>query len=345
MNIIASELRYKNKLRVINGYSDEVYDYNYYNEIPYEENVEQIYNISEYCKENDIQLVTTKVPVIYNPKDYPNTWTKNKSDYIKELFDNAGIIFFDPLYDSNLSIDIKKDYIDGGMHLNYRGAKKLSKCFADFLHSECKMVGKGYDKYDEMLLTYNQENYVFMLETETELEKYCKLLNDLPFNHTIMFSGNERNSSLVATDIIARITSTASNTDNVNNESLAAIISNRELEGIYLDDGYIVYEYNIGDSNKVRIDSGIIPTFEGEKTSHNSRIAINDINYSFSNEGLNIVVFDDNLGIVIDSINVKSTNDNSNGKQYTIIRDNSSINTISRKYTCLVENKTMSHNP
>jgi len=111
--------------------------------------------ITELCKENDIELILIKAPSLY-PTWY-DEWDQQMVDYARE--NDVKYINFMELADE-VGLDYSEDTYDGGLHLNVYGAEKLAKYFGKILKTEYNLSGhKGetdYEKvYEEKVDFYN----------------------------------------------------------------------------------------------------------------------------------------------------------------------------------------------
>lgn len=106
------------------------------------------------CEENGTELILVKAPSVY-PYWY-DEYQKQIDDYAKQ----HGLSFYNLLNDAEtIGIDYEKDTYDGGLHLNFTGAKKLSVYFADLLAENHKLPDhRGENsKFDKLLEDYNKE--------------------------------------------------------------------------------------------------------------------------------------------------------------------------------------------
>ena len=107
-------------------------------EIP-KENLEYFEKIVELCKDNDIKLVIVSFPS-------QKSWNYKRHNTISELAQENDIEFVD-LNLVDLEINWEKDTKDDGNHLNYYGAKKVSKYIGNYL-KETELVSDHRDDID-----------------------------------------------------------------------------------------------------------------------------------------------------------------------------------------------------
>ena len=82
------------------------------------------------CKENDVELILMKAPVLYP------YWYKEWDEQIKNYAKKNGLSYINYLdLIDEIGIDYSKDTYDGGLHLNVYGAEKVSRYFGKFLNT------------------------------------------------------------------------------------------------------------------------------------------------------------------------------------------------------------------
>ena len=82
-----------------------------------------------YCKSQG------SIPVLISVPNY-NGWNYQKHNALQEIADKNGINFVDLNLELKKQINWKKDSIDGGDHLNIKGAKKTSAYLGEYLKKE-----------------------------------------------------------------------------------------------------------------------------------------------------------------------------------------------------------------
>ena len=91
-------------------------------------NLEIFNNIVKLCEENNIKLVLMGIPS-------QTSWNYKKYATIKNLAEEYHLDFIDYNLDNPLNIDWKTETKDGGLHLNYYGAKKVSEDLGKYLYN------------------------------------------------------------------------------------------------------------------------------------------------------------------------------------------------------------------
>ena len=94
----------------------------------YEKNVEYFHKIVQLCRDEDVQLMLVKTP--------NNKTTAQEAHYkaIQELAAESGLALIDyNEYYPQIGLDLSADFYDKS-HLNYRGAEKFTRFFAQNLN-------------------------------------------------------------------------------------------------------------------------------------------------------------------------------------------------------------------
>lgn len=113
-------------------------------------NIEYFNKIIDICNENDITLILFGVPSI-------KSWSFAKDKRINELSLEYNIPFINFNIDNILNIDWENETKDEGSHLNYQGAKKVSKYLGNYL-LENNLVDnhKEDSKYNDWSIAYQK---------------------------------------------------------------------------------------------------------------------------------------------------------------------------------------------
>jgi len=91
----------------------------------------------ELCDANDVELVLVKAPSLY-PYWY-DQWDKQIEDYAN----SHNLKYYNFLENTDeIGLDFSQDTYDGGLHLNYWGATKLSKYFGNILANDCGLESR-----------------------------------------------------------------------------------------------------------------------------------------------------------------------------------------------------------
>ena len=126
-----------------------------------DDNISYLKKIVKLCKDNNIELILVKAPVIYP------YWYDEYDEFIQSFASEYGVDYYNfAKLVSDININFKTDTYDGGKHLNLNGAEKLSKYFAHILvekynlsnHLEEKIKNDYNKKYERYVKEINEKN-------------------------------------------------------------------------------------------------------------------------------------------------------------------------------------------
>ena len=255
--------------------------------------------IRDLCRQNNCGLLVTKIPVIAYPRDYSSAWPRDRYEEVKRVTSELGIDYLDLLYDMDAGIDWSADTLDGGMHLNYKGAVKVSSFLGDYLTDHYGLKLRKDEDYERRSAIYDEAVRVAELEMETGLPAYLNALSKEKERYAVMLSAmNDMRASLSEEDISA----------------LEALGLRTDFAGMERGDSYIALVergevvYEAASNRKIRreftLSSGVGVNLEsaGYYCGNLCRIYLNDVKYSVGSRGINIVVYDCEAGQVVDSV-------------------------------------------
>ena len=106
-----------------------------------EENLEYLDKIKKFCEENGISFLLVSAPS-------PDCWNYARHNAVENWATENNIDFLDlNLMCDELEIDWSKDTRDGGNHLNYFGATKVSKHLSKYLFEKYDLEDHRGDEY------------------------------------------------------------------------------------------------------------------------------------------------------------------------------------------------------
>lgn len=109
---------------------------------------EYLGKIYELCESNDIGLVLVTAPA-------PDNWTYAKHNTVTDWAEENSIKYLDMnLENEEIQIDWKTDTRDGGDHLNFDGAKKLTAYFGNYLEENFELADH---RQDEVYSSWNED--------------------------------------------------------------------------------------------------------------------------------------------------------------------------------------------
>ena len=147
-----------------------------YQVAPSEENRKWLGRIKELCDREQVELCLVKIPVLIAPRYYTSSWTRKKSMLTQEIASQMGIKYLDVLYEMEDEIDPLSDFRDGGMHMNYHGAQKVTAYIGDFLEHNYDISEKESVYYDKSEDAYQKVDAAARLQSEDTFADFCKAL-------------------------------------------------------------------------------------------------------------------------------------------------------------------------
>lgn len=118
---------------------------------------EYLQKIQDLCKQNNIELLLIKAPSVYP------FWYDEYNEQIVDFAEKNNINFINFLDKvEEIGIDYSQDTYDGGLHLNLRGATKLTKYFSKYLKENYNLTDYRNDPnvdniYQQKLEQYNKD--------------------------------------------------------------------------------------------------------------------------------------------------------------------------------------------
>lgn len=112
-------------------------------------NKEYFDKIYKLCQKNNINLILIATP-------YEKRWNYKKHNSVSKIAENYNLSFLDLNIDNPTNIDWNQDSKDGGEHLNYYGALKVTKYYGTYLKENHYLQShKDEDKYKNWDEEYN----------------------------------------------------------------------------------------------------------------------------------------------------------------------------------------------
>lgn len=253
--------------------------------------------IHEMCRENGAQLVLMKVPTMSMPQYYPGVWTREKYQLTAALAKELQIPYIDFMYDIDPHIDFETETIDAGVHLNLRGAQKISQCLAGYIQKQFKLEGKSNPFYDDALKQYQRVAAVGFLQSENSLFDYLGCLTENKENWTILISACADYTNGISSEEYLPFQALSLNlfSKGESMDSYVAILDHGALVYEALSDRRIEYKTELNGLKVKLISAGWL---NGQEAS----ITIDEVQYANNMQGLNIVVYDKEKELVIDSV-------------------------------------------
>ena len=251
------------------------------------------------CQEHGAQLAFMKVPVCANTRAR-GYWSANKHDMTQALADRLDVPFYDMCYE-DLGLDWRKDSFDGGVHVNHRGARKISAALLTWMQSQYGLESARDERFDaswaaQSALFADEMAYID-LELETDLLAWLEKVrqgNYLLF--TTVSNGLGAYWSDEAQATLAAATGTALDLRDGGNAAYLSVSRGGELLEERHDKRSCAYEGTLPNGLRCKVTS---KTGKGAK---NGMVELWGTDYAAEGRGIHFVVYDDKLGCVVDSV-------------------------------------------
>lgn len=327
MNAMANTLQ-ENTSNYVEKYEDGTYSANTYEaEALYtfsmpEENTVWLSKIRALCEENGISLLLTKIPSTQNPQNYSSAWIYDKYAFMKEYTAQNGYSYWDLLYDTSIDFDFTEDSEDYGAHLNFWGAEKATEALGAYLADTYGLGGHYSETWEADLETYREIRSLVNLQGETDFISYLNRLKTDFSDKLILMSASDDMSMGLTEEEKAALADFGYgfSFDDSYNHSYIAVIENGEL--VYECKSSRAQSYSGTATNgcEYEIES------KGWYSSSKASIKLNGEENAVNTRGLNIVVYDEQSGLVLDCVgfdlcNVPENRTVTRYDQYTYLRE------------------------
>jgi len=328
MNSMANEL-VQNIQRDVYEYNDEGYrefheeDILYQAEVP-ETNIEWLLKIKKLCDDNEMHFLAVKIPSSDFPQLYPSAWTMEKYNKTCMLCGEYGIRYYDFLYDADMHFDYEKDSCDSGAHLNLYGARKVSLELGGYLKEHYGLSGEHNEQWDRDFISYQKVREVALLELEQDFPAYVNMLADEYKDKMIFIAASDDMSQGLNEEDINALKALGLQMDYLNalRNSYIAVIENGEVRYEALSNRALNYSGLCSKSDK-RYEISSMGWWAGLSAS----IKLDGNEYAVNSRGLNIVVYDDERGLVLDSVCFDTCTE-----YHTPVRNNEMINRLEEEF-------------
>ena len=244
------------------------------------------------CEENNVKLMLTKSP---SP-----LWRDDYHQLVAEWADEYDIPFIDyNLLIDELGINLETDFNDKNSHVNDFGATKVSLHLGQYLKEQYDLPDhRGEDAYqpwNDDWQMYQQDKAAYFLSHETEWQSYLeKLQNE---NYTIYISAKDNIGGGKYPELVEKLHMLGIKED-INDKgrwAYQAVIDNGQLLYEKLADEPLSYKTEIN-GQKVELIS------KGYENGNCASIRLNQEEYFVDHRGVGIVVYDNLLNKVVDSV-------------------------------------------
>lgn len=262
-------------------------------------NLQVLLDIADICEENGVKLLLVKIPVVDSPAMYMSSWTEKRSAVVKEIAEEYKLDYLDMVYDVDCGIEWLTDTADGGGHLNFLGAEKVTHILGQYLVENYKLEQQEYTAWDKDTKLYDDLKNVASLEMETDFYQYMsKLKSDFADKTVFIVCTNEMSNGLSEREI-SLLRSMGFNADYENGyrQSYIAVMENGEVTFEQMSNRAIKKKGTVGDSVEYVLYSA------GHYVGSTSGIKIGGETFGTNQIDLNIVVYDQDKDIVLDEVN------------------------------------------
>ena len=270
---------------------------------PGKEQLDWLMKIRELCEERGIRLCLFKVPVVDDPRNYDSSWTELKSLRIHEIADEMNVDFLDIMYDTDIELDLIHDYVDNGDHMNYAGARKVSAYLGQYLLDKIGLEPKTDSYYEDSLNVWKKLEVAADLATEYDGREYLRKLALNAEGKTILFAmhgSDDQDFSREDYILLKSVGILSDYSEDFGKNSFIAVIKNgmnvyEEISNTFISKSLVTEA-----TGQILLSSmGVWNTALKPAA---ASIIIGTAEYTENETGLNIVVYDNETKLVIDSV-------------------------------------------
>ncbi len=251
--------------------------------------------IIDYCDQNDLSLILIKTPREF--------WSDASHEAIVSLADENGIDFIDFNYDPYVTVlawDPAVDQYDGA-HANYYGATKITSWMGAYLTEHYDLTDvrglEGYAFMDEQAQSFDRSAITASLNQISDPCEYVQMLQSEEDYTLFLLTSGEATTALTdeQRDRFASMGLTELSTLR-GETSYLAVLENGEVRYEISSTDALTYEGKTMNNQSYTLRSN------GDAKGAFSSCNIGWLNYSTVNTGLRIVVYDQQLGKVMDQM-------------------------------------------
>lgn len=283
-NIFVEEIKFPEDYMKNNENNDDLITYN-------GTSLEYYDKITNLCKENNIELILIKTPII--------NWSLRKNELVQQYADINNITFIDfnlEKYRKKIEFNEKQDFSDFGKHVNISGANKMSQYIGSIIVERCNVYDKrqdeSYNSWNNDLDKYKRVIHNMKIKNADNLEYIFQNIDD---NYTIIIAArDESKKQFEEIDSILRENSLIGNIYNEDYVGYIAIICNGSI--LYNDVRCGQHVYFNGVVNEMKLS---VLSYADRVSGNTASIVIDGKECSPQKEGINIVIYDNYLNKLI----------------------------------------------
>lgn len=273
------------------------------------------------CEEHGTELVLMNVPALENA--LRGGWSTAKLEAVTAYADAHHLTLLDMHYAD--IVDPVNDFIDGGGHVNLHGAEAITDYVTDFLldHDyDLPSRGTHNDQFDRSLAKYKKIRNIANLHMERSLTGYLERLDANKKHLTIVISSRSNYAPGLKDEEIAGFRALGLNLCEKGKpyDTYLAVIRNGKVVYEAVSGRRLTYTATLGGH-----EFDIATNSSYEKGAN--KIDIDGESYSMNKTGLNIVVWDSETDLPIDTLNFPTDK-----KEHPAERTKTTIDSMFRKY-------------
>lgn len=266
-------------------------------------NIEYLEKIRNLCEQNNAELLVTKIPVVNMPMTYMSSWTMERYLMTQQICEQHNIKYFDLLYESDINLDLRQDSIDGGNHLNIKGASKVSDVLGRYLAENMQIEASENKQFEADMPVYKKIQQIALLESETDFGEWLELFDVYSDNWIMMIAVKKNCAGFVSEEVQQNLfnMNLKVNLNDIVNQSYIAIIDDKDVKEEMYSNRKIIYTYKDDGGRVYNISSA------GYFTDLQCNFAVNDKQYAISEDGINIMVYDKKSANIIDKFSINTS--------------------------------------
>lgn len=256
---------------------------------------EYLERIVELCREEDTELVLVKTPCILG-----EVQSVQRYNAVKEFAEANQLAYFDfnekNLY-NEIGLCLSEDSNDGG-HLNYWGARKVSRKMAEILDDRYDVGDRKDRQWEDSRLFYEAMVQNAELHDTGDIVQYLDLMAERKGDYTVFLAVKDEASNALNLDILDRLQNLGLETDltgKYRNSYYAVVSDGRAIEEIGTEKLAKTGSFRNGRCSYEIVSAGY-------ECGNMCSIKIYGIEYAKGGRGLNIVVYDNLCKQVVDSV-------------------------------------------
>lgn len=287
-----------------------------------EKNIVWLEKMKALCDKNGIFFLAVKVPAMDLPQSYEAAWTVGKYNDMRSLCEKYRISYYDLQYDVDVDIDWSSDTLDQGRHLNLLGAQKVSAALGEYLKKQYELPDEHNEQWDRDLSAYQKVRGVAQLQLEKDFTAYIDMLaNECRDKVILIAAADDMTEGLKEDTGKLKLLGLQADFSNAFQKSYIAVIENGTVKYEALSNRRLNYRGGVYRKEAVYYEL----YSSGWRTSPKASIMLADDEFVCNEkEGLNIVVYDGERKLVIDSVCFAPDAE----EGYTALRNNARTNSF-----------------